>query len=183
MSNELKQNTLETFTTESTSTSIDEEGIVSPLFAEGFVDSEDDFDTALIEVESGQIGQKVVATEEQQEEKVVNETLRVFFGLIAELHDDVLAQQADFEGVVVLGARKLGDDAATAQRRVGSGAKDHLLAQDAKVGLVGGQRQDDEIGVQTVEAVLGVGIVAWLRADAANVVHDFVLAFAWRVGS
>ena len=75
------------------------------------------------------------------------------------------------------------------------GAHQDFLAQDAKVRLVRCQGQHDEVRIKTghcchryhhcqalssvpVEAVAGVGVVAWLALEAPDEVHDLVLALA-----
>lgn len=53
-----------------------------------------------------------------------------------------------------------------------------LLSDDGEVGFVCRQAKHDEIGVSATKNVLRVGIVIGLGALAANVIHDFVFAFA-----
>lgn len=53
-----------------------------------------------------------------------------------------------------------------------------VLAQDPEVRLVRREREHDEVGVETINDVLGVGVVRRVGALAANKVHDLVLAFS-----
>lgn len=49
------------------------------------------------------------------------------------------------------------------------------LAQDGKVGLMSRQSKHDEICIQAVEAVLGVGVPAWSIALLPDVPHYLML--------
>ena len=54
----------------------------------------------------------------------------------------------------------------------------HFLPQEGEAGVVGGEAQHHEIGVEAVKAVARVGIVARLTSFPTNKVHDLVLALA-----
>lgn len=49
------------------------------------------------------------------------------------------------------------------------------LAQDDEAGLMGGQGQHDEVGVQAVEAVAQVGLPGGTPPLLPDVLHDLVL--------
>ena len=54
----------------------------------------------------------------------------------------------------------------------------HFLPQEGEAGVVGGEAQHHEIGVEAVKAVARVGIVARLTPFPTDKVHDLVLALA-----
>lgn len=56
------------------------------------------------------------------------------------------------------------------------------LSQDSKVRLVCGKRKHDQICIQAIQAVLGVGIPARAVTLLADVAHDFVLSFPRHIG-
>lgn len=56
------------------------------------------------------------------------------------------------------------------------------LSQDGKVRLVRGKRKHDQICIQAIQAVLGVGVPVWTVPLLAYVAHDFVLSFPWHIG-
>lgn len=55
---------------------------------------------------------------------------------------------------------------------------EHALAQHRKVRLVRGQRQHDEVGVQAVNDVALVGVIALLHALVPDELDDLVLALS-----
>ncbi len=57
-----------------------------------------------------------------------------------------------------------------------------VFTQHFEVGLVGGEREHDEIGVEAVDDVFGVGIVFGMRALTTDVFHDLVLSFTGYAG-
>lgn len=67
------------------------------------------------------------------------------------------------------------------KRRGGQKTK-RYLSEDDEAGLVGGQPQHDEIGVQPVQAVAGGGVPPGPPALLAHVRHDLVLPLPGRVG-
>lgn len=56
------------------------------------------------------------------------------------------------------------------------------LSQDGKVRLVRGKRKHDQICIQAIQAMFGVGVPAWTVTLLADVAHDFVLSFPWHIG-
>lgn len=58
----------------------------------------------------------------------------------------------------------------------------HILPQYSEVWLMSSEGEHDQIGVKTVDDVLGVGIVGRVRTLTTDVVHDLVLAFSGNRG-
>ena len=56
------------------------------------------------------------------------------------------------------------------------GSKD-IFTEHLEIRLVSGERQHDEIGIETVDDVLGIGIVLGMGTLTADVLHDLVLSF------
>ena len=56
------------------------------------------------------------------------------------------------------------------------------LSQDGKVGLMRGKRKHDQVCIQTIQAVLCVGVPAWAVALLPDVTHHFVLSFPRHIG-
>ena len=115
-----------------------------------------------------QVGKEVVTDEEAEEDKVVNHSLKV--------------HTCDGGEVLLEVLPKLGEVEVTEFVHVGLEALVELVAQNAKVGLVGREAEADQIRIHAVDAVRRVGVVARLRAEAADVVHNLVLALAGDVG-
>ena len=61
------------------------------------------------------------------------------------------------------------------------GAARHL-SEDDEAGLVRGQAQHDEVGIQAVQAVADVGVPPGAPALLPDVGHDFVLALPGHIG-
>ena len=57
-----------------------------------------------------------------------------------------------------------------------------LLPEYGEVRLVCGQSQHDEVGISTIETVVGVGVVVRLTLLTMNEVHDLVFTFSRDVG-
>ena len=55
------------------------------------------------------------------------------------------------------------------------------LSQDGKMGLMRGKCKHDQVSIQAIQAVLGVGIPAGAVALLAYVSHDFVLSLTWHI--
>ena len=53
----------------------------------------------------------------------------------------------------------------------------HILPQHAEMGLVRRQAEHDQIGVEAIDDMFGVGVVRGVRPLAADKVHNLVLAF------
>lgn len=60
--------------------------------------------------------------------------------------------------------------------------KQAYLAEDVEVGLVGGERKHDEVGIQAIDDVLCVWVGARASALLADVLHHLVLSLPRRVG-
>lgn len=56
------------------------------------------------------------------------------------------------------------------------------LTQDRKARLVRGQRQHDEVSIQTVQAVPQIGLPVGPAPLLPYVAHDLVLALPWHIG-
>ena len=61
-------------------------------------------------------------------------------------------------------------------------AQNNHLSQDGKVWLMCGQGKHDQISVQAIQAVLGVGVPPRPVALLPNVPHHLVFPFSWHVG-
>ena len=56
-----------------------------------------------------------------------------------------------------------------------------LFTEQGKVRLVGGEAQHDQICIQAIQAMPGVGIITRLALRVSDVLHDFVFALTWRL--
>lgn len=95
---------------------------------------------------------------------------------LAQFEVEVFAEEADVEELELV--RLLEGDGLA---RLGARAHNLLLAQDAKVRLVEGEGQEDQVRVEAVQAVPRVGVVLGLALEAAHKLHDLVLALAGRL--
>jgi hypothetical protein len=56
--------------------------------------------------------------------------------------------------------------------------EEDVLSKDFEVRLVGRQRQHDQIGVESVDDMLGIGVVLRMRPLTPNKVHNLVLSLS-----
>ena len=152
------------------------------------------------DVQAGQVGEEIVADEEAQEYNVVDEALEGHLpegdgGAALELVGQILPQYGDRQPLqrfaLVLQQLHGGRAGLLVKLSLGVGKsrtlppplrlllrpppEQYLLPQYVEVGLVRGQRQHDEVGIQPVQDVDEVGIVVGLRPLEADVGHDLVL--------
>ena len=134
--------------------------------------------------------QEVVSDEEAHEHKVVDHALQVEGegqgrggAEAGELHVEILPEHAQLEQLQRFHGHT---SVAVAEDLDGGGrgaaaalaARLHDLSEDVEVRLVRGEPQHDEVGVQAVEDVAGVGVVPRLRALRPHELHDLVLSLA-----
>lgn len=56
--------------------------------------------------------------------------------------------------------------------------REYVLSEDAEMGFMCRKGEHDQIGIETVDDVLGVGVVRRVRTLSADEVHDLVLSFS-----
>mmetsp|Transcript_14576 Transcript_14576/g.41609 ORF Transcript_14576/g.41609 Transcript_14576/m.41609 type:complete len:294 (+) Transcript_14576:2513-3394(+) len=140
---------------------------------------------ALRNVESREGRQEIVSDEHADKNNIVYRFLQVVPALIQlefpELSPQTLSQKTDVQESEALGARVLKDlpgGPPPPPRAIA-----HLLSQQKEVGLVRHQSKHDEVGVQTVQAVLLVRLVVWVLLRPSEVLHHLVLALSRHEGA
>ncbi len=171
-----------------------------------FPDGHESLDAVLPDFESRQVRQEVVSDEEAHEDPVVDGALKIpLEGEIGnvQLNGKVLTEDRHMEpdeGLQGMGIVLLAKVAALlfcltsavslfvallAAESAHPGLailEEHILTKNAEVRLVGGKTKHDEIGVQPVDDVPGVGVMLGRVALRAHEVHDLVLTLAGNGG-
>lgn len=101
-------------------------------------------------------------------------------GLVATPQYPRNARAPNLEQDEVLGAGVV-EDLPAGLPAVAAAAEAHDFAQQAEVGLVGDQRQHDQVSVQAVHAVAQVGLVPRAALGQTHVLHDLVLSLTGHV--
>ena len=143
------------------------------------VDVEQELQCALVNVQTWQVGQEVVAHEQMEQNIVVDDLLQVkrkrkLVPQVVELHLEVFAHKRKVQQV-----ERLALDGRRAP--VPLRPEQHLLTQQGKVWVMAQQAEHDQVRVQAVETVARVGVVPRLRTHGADELHDLVLALTRHV--
>ena len=112
-------------------------------------------------IERVEVGQKVIADEEAEKHKVIDDTLQVklYLHLLSYrpvLKHHVLSEETDVYELVVWRFRQL----QSLDSAVLLFLNNMLFSYDSEMGLVSEQREHDEVSVSAVEAVSRIGIVS-----------------------
>ncbi|KAI3480716.1 hypothetical protein L1887_57195 [Cichorium endivia] len=142
------------------------------------VDAEEEIHCAFVDVEAGEVGQEVVSDKDVEEDEIVDDAFefvreREGGAEVLELEVEVLAEEGEVEEEEVLGLE--------AALGLAAGAELDLFTEEAEVGVVAEEAEHDEVGVEAVEAVADVGVVAGLCLAETDVLHDLVLALTGHV--
>ena len=136
---------------------------------------------ALRDVQRGQRGQEIVPHEHAQQHEIVHDSLAVVPERQGVRHrPELLVQVLPQQPHVQQEESVVGGVLQHLATRLASFAAAELdnLAEQAKVRLVGDEREHDEVGVEAVEAVGLVRVPPGFAARPADVLHDLVLALA-----
>ena len=123
--------------------------------------------------------QEVISDEEAHEDPVVDNALEVVLerdGLCnrLELHVEIFTQQRQVQQEHVrVGERDV---------LLRLAAERDLLTEQTEMRVVANETEHDQVGIETVETVAGVGVVTGLSLGFTDEVHNLVLSFSRDLG-